>query len=52
MAKLMRHTLTIPVVVMGAVSEDTQIAAAIAKVCCEDGFFYLTGRGIAPQNIA
>lgn len=52
MSELKRHAPTIPVVDMSAVDEDAQIAAAIAKACREDGFFYLTGHGIAPETIA
>ena len=52
MTELKRHAPTIPVVDMGAANADSQIAAAIAKACREDGFFYLTGHGIAPEKIA
>jgi hypothetical protein len=52
MAKLMRNTLKIPVVVMGAVSENLRLLQLLPKCAASYGFFYLTGRGIAPQNIA
>ncbi len=51
MSELKRHAPTIPVVDMGAVNEDNQIAAAIAKACREDGFFYLTGHGVPSETI-
>jgi len=52
MTELKRHAPTIPVVDMGAANAASQITAAIAKACREDGFFYLTGHGIAPEKIA